>query len=59
MTDADSGDALWREILNSISIEYGLLRDFTTLYAGIGLAIVLAILGNLLLHLLSYQAVGI
>ena len=50
MTNGDSGDALWREILNCISVKYGLVRDFTYLYAGIALAIVLAILGILLLR---------
>jgi CubicO group peptidase (beta-lactamase class C family) len=48
MTNADSGADLWQEILNSVSVEYGLVRDYTDLYVGIALAIGLVVLGILL-----------
>ena len=48
MTNGDSGNALWREILNSVSSEYGWVRDYTYLYASIAIAIVLALAGALL-----------
>lgn len=47
MTNGDNGEALMREILNSVSIEYGWVRDYTCLYVGIVAAIVLALLGLL------------
>lgn len=50
MTNSDNGEALWREILKSVSIEYGWLRDYTYLYVSIAVAIVLALLGILLLR---------
>jgi CubicO group peptidase (beta-lactamase class C family) len=50
MTNADSGAALWQEILNSVSVEYGLVSDNTYLYVGTALAIGLAVLGILLLR---------
>jgi len=39
-----------REILNSVSIEYGWVRDYTYLYVGIVAAIVLALLGFLVVR---------
>ncbi len=44
MTNADSGDALWREITNSVSVEYGLVRGDTALYTGIVAAVLIAVL---------------
>lgn len=35
MTNSDAGDALYREILNSVTVEYGWVRDYTLLYIGI------------------------
>jgi CubicO group peptidase (beta-lactamase class C family) len=49
MTNGDSGDALWREILHSVSIEYGWVRDYTYLYVSIAVAIVLVATGGLVL----------
>jgi CubicO group peptidase (beta-lactamase class C family) len=34
LTNGDSGDALWREILYSVSVEYGWVQDNTGLYVG-------------------------
>jgi len=51
MTNGDNGEALMHEILNSVSIEYGWVRDYTYLYAGVTAAIVLALLGILLLRM--------
>jgi len=48
--DGDNGEAVMREILNSVSIECGWVRDYTYLYAGVTAAIVLALLGILLLR---------
>jgi len=45
MTNGDNGDALWREILNGVSIEYGWVRNYTYLYVGIAVAIVVVLLG--------------
>ena len=50
MTNADSGDALWREIVNSVSVEYGLVRDDTALYLGITAAVLIAVPVFLLLR---------
>ena len=50
MTNSDNGEALWREILKSVSVEYGWLKDYTYLYVSIVVAIVLALLGILLLR---------
>jgi CubicO group peptidase (beta-lactamase class C family) len=50
MTNGDNGEALMREILNSVSIEYGWVRDYTYLYAGVTATIMLALLGILLLR---------
>jgi len=50
MTNGDNGEPLMREILNSVSIEYGWVRDYTCLYVGIVAAIVLALLGFLVVR---------
>jgi hypothetical protein len=50
MTNGDNGEALYNEIKNGISAEYGWVRDYTYLYAGIAVVIVLALLGILLLR---------
>jgi len=44
MTNADSGDALWHEIVNSVSAEYGLTRQYTDLSLGIVVAVLIAVL---------------
>jgi len=35
MTNSDAGDALYNEILNSVTKEYGWVRDYSMLYTGI------------------------
>lgn len=50
MTNGDNGEALREEILNSVSVEYGWVRDYTYLYVGIVVAIVLVLLGFLLMR---------
>ena len=50
MTNGDNGAALWREILNGVSGEYGWLRDNTSLYVGITVVLVLALVGILFLR---------
>jgi hypothetical protein len=50
MTNSDNGEALLRGILNSVSIEYGWVKDYTYLYVGITVAITFALLGILLLR---------
>ena len=50
MTNSDNGNALWREILNSVSIEYGWVRDNTSLYISTAVVIVFVILGILVLR---------
>ena len=50
MANGDNGEPLMREILNSVSIEYGWVRDYTYLYVGIVAAIVLALLGFLVVR---------
>ena len=50
MTNGDNGEALWREILRSVSVEYGWVRDYTSLYVGIAIAILFALLGIVLLR---------
>ena len=50
MTNGDNGAALWREILNGASVEYGWLRDNTSLYVGITVVLVLALVGILFLR---------
>jgi CubicO group peptidase (beta-lactamase class C family) len=43
MTNSDAGDALYKEILNSVSIEYSWVRDFTYLYTGIAVVFILLV----------------
>ena len=50
MTNGDNGEALYDEIKNSVTVEYGWVRDYTYLYVGIAVVIVLALLGVLLLR---------
>ncbi|MEA1976379.1 MAG: serine hydrolase domain-containing protein [Chloroflexota bacterium] len=50
MTNSDNGNALWREILNSVSIEYGWVRDYTSLYVSTVVVIVFVLLGILILR---------
>jgi CubicO group peptidase (beta-lactamase class C family) len=50
MTNVDEGELLWREILNSVSVEYGWVRDSTYLYVGAAAAIVIVLLGILTLR---------
>ena len=50
MTNGDNGDALWRELLNGVSVEYGWVRDYTYLYVSTAVAIVLLLLGILALR---------
>jgi len=50
MTNSDAGEALWGEILNSVSAEYGWLKNYTTLYVIIAAAIILAPVGFLILR---------
>jgi CubicO group peptidase (beta-lactamase class C family) len=50
LTNGDSGDALWREILKSISVEYGWVRDYTYLAIGIAVAVFLALAGIVILR---------
>lgn len=45
MTNSENGEALWGEILNSVSIEYGWLRNYTFLYVGATIGLVIAVLG--------------
>ncbi len=49
MTNGDNGEALWREILHSVSIEYGWVRDYTLLYVSIVLGMMILAAG-LFLH---------
>jgi len=50
MTNADSGAALWREIVNSVSVEYGLVPDYNALYVGIAAAVLITVPVFLLLR---------
>jgi CubicO group peptidase (beta-lactamase class C family) len=50
LTNGDNGEFLWREILNSVSFEYGWVRDYTSLYVSILVAVVIALLGILALR---------
>jgi len=45
LTNGDNGEALWREILNGVSAEYGWTRNYTGLYVGAVTGIVVAVLG--------------
>lgn len=50
LTNGDNGDALWREILNGVSVEYGWVRDYTNLSVGIVAGLVLALAGIVILR---------
>ena len=50
MTNGDNGKELWPEILNSVSVEYGWIKDYTGLYVSIAAAILLALVGILFLR---------
>ncbi|TKJ46854.1 hypothetical protein CEE34_06755 [Candidatus Aerophobetes bacterium Ae_b3a] len=50
MANSDSGEALWHELLRSVSVEYGWLIDRTYLYSSVIIAVVLVLLGLLLLR---------
>lgn len=50
LTNGDQGEALWREILNSISNEYGWVSNNTLLNLLIAAVIVFALVGLLLLR---------
>ena len=44
MTNSDAGDALYKEIINSVSVEYDWVRDYTVLSLAITLILVIGIL---------------
>jgi hypothetical protein len=50
MTNGDNGDRLWREILNSVSMESGWVRNNTYLYVGATPAVAFILLGSLALR---------
>jgi len=50
MTNGDSGEALWREILNSVSVAYGWVRDYTNVYLSISIGVMVIVVGMLLLR---------
>jgi CubicO group peptidase (beta-lactamase class C family) len=50
MTNSDSGDALWREVLNAVSVEYEWVPDYTYFYVCAAVAIIAAMLGFLALR---------
>ena len=50
MTNSDNGNALWREILKSVSIEYGWVRDNTSTYISTAVVILFVLLGILVLR---------
>lgn len=43
MTNSDAGEALYNEILNSVSVEYGWIRDYTIFYTGIAIILILGV----------------
>lgn len=43
LTNVDEGELLWREILNSVSAEYGWVRNYTYLYVSATAVIVVAL----------------
>jgi len=57
LTNGDGGEALWREILNGISVEYGWVQRNIGWYLGIALAILL-LLGVAVLILLRIRSAG-
>jgi hypothetical protein len=50
LTNGDNGEALWREILNGVSAEYGWTRNYTGLYVGVVIGIVVAVFGLVALN---------
>ena len=50
MTNGDNGKELWPEILNSVSVEYGWVKDYTGLYVSIAAAIFVTLVGILFLR---------
>ena len=50
MTNGDNGNALWRELLNSVSVGCGWVRNSTYLYVSAAVSVALLVLGYLLLH---------
>ena len=50
MTNSDAGEALYNEILNSVSVEYGWVRDYTILYTVIAVILIISIVIFLLLR---------
>ena len=50
MTNSDNGDALWREILNSVSVEYGWVENNTLLYVSTTAAVVIILLSFLVIR---------
>jgi CubicO group peptidase (beta-lactamase class C family) len=53
LTNGDNGDALGREILNSVSVEYGWFRDNTLIYLGSTMVIALVLVGILFFRRIS------
>lgn len=43
MTNSDAGDALYYEILNSVTNEYGWVRDYSILYTGIVVILIIGV----------------
>ena len=50
MTNSDAGDALYNEILNSVTAEYGWVRDYTVLYIIVSATIIFGVVLILLLR---------
>ncbi len=50
LTNGDNGKTLWREIVKSVSIEYGWVKDYTILYTSIASLIVLVLVGIMILR---------
>ncbi len=50
LTNVDEGELLWREVLNSVSDEYGWIRGNTYLYVGATAVIVVVLVGVLTLR---------
>jgi len=50
MTNSENGDALYQEIINSVSVEYGWLKNYSTLFLGIFIALSLVLVGFLVLR---------
>jgi CubicO group peptidase (beta-lactamase class C family) len=50
LTNGDGGKALWPEILRSVSVEYGWVRDDTGWYVGAAVAVVVLALAGILVR---------